>query len=91
MFILGDIGNTEIKIFIINNSYKVKKKIILKTNILNEKYLISKLSFLKEKNYYGKFNKVLFSSVVPNAFIKIKKILIRKFKIISVLELKKLI
>ena len=26
MFILGDIGNTEIKIFIINNSYKVKKK-----------------------------------------------------------------
>ena len=39
MFLLGDIGNTDIKIFLLNDSLKIKKKIILKTNLISNNYL----------------------------------------------------
>ena len=86
MFLLGDIGNTDVKFFLVNKSFKIIKKITLKTNLLSNNYLSLKLNFLiKRKN---KINKVLFSSVVPNAFSMINFFLKKKLKIKSVLEVK---
>ena len=42
MYIIGDIGNTEVKIFLINEKLKKIKKIVLKTNMINNKYLNKK-------------------------------------------------
>ena len=49
MFLLGDIGNTDVKIFLIDNKYKPIRKFILKTNLLSSKYLNLKLKFLNKK------------------------------------------
>ncbi len=47
MYLIGDIGNTEIKIFLFNEKFYIKKKVVLKTKLINSKYLSQKLSFLK--------------------------------------------
>ena len=47
MYLIGDIGNTDIKICLFDRNYKVVKKLILKTNLISSKYLTSKLIFLK--------------------------------------------
>ena len=78
MYLVGDIGNTEIKICLFNKNYKVVKKIILKTNLISNKYLTSKLNFLKK--YSKKVNKILFSSVVPSVYPTIRKFLKKKLK-----------
>ncbi len=87
MFLLGDIGNTDVKIFLLNKSFKIIKKKTLKTNLLSNNYLQLKLNFLTKYRY--KFNKILFSSVVPNAFSTINYFLKKKIKIKSILEVKK--
>ena len=87
MLLLGDIGNTEIKICIFSSKKKLIKKVILKTNLISLNYLNIKLNFLKTKNY--KIKKILFSSVVPNAFKIIKKYLFKQLTI-KCIELKKL-
>tara|TARA_B100000989_G_scaffold294479_1_gene273668 strand:+ start:248 stop:988 length:741 start_codon:yes stop_codon:yes gene_type:complete len=84
MIIVGDIGNTEIKIYF--NSKKKSKKILLKTNELDRKNMKKKLNFLKKYNYK---DKVLFCSVVPKTFNKIKKFLYQELNLKCV-ELKKL-
>jgi len=78
MYLIGDIGNTEIKICLFNKNYKIEKKLILKTNLISNKYLISKLSFLLK--YSNKIKKILFSSVVPPVYSVIKKFLRKKLK-----------
>ena len=78
MFVIGDIGNTETKICIYNNKYKLIKRINIKTSSLTTKLISNKLCFLKNKKY--KLSKILFSSVVPSAFKKIKKIIESKLK-----------
>ena len=88
MYLLGDIGNTDIKIFLLNNSYTVKKKLTIKTNLLSNKYLSSKLKFLLKNK--KKINKVIFSSVVPNAFILIRNFLKKKIKAKLIFEVKKI-
>ena len=71
MILVGDIGNTDIKISLYNNY----KKLILKTRInpilLNLNKLNLHFSFLNK--YLKSIDKILFCSVVPNKFIKIKK------------------
>ncbi len=71
MILLGDIGNTDIKISLYSNY----KKLILKKRInpllLNLNKLNFHFSFLKK--YLKSIDKILFCSVVPNKFIKIKK------------------
>ena len=47
MYLLGDIGNTEIKICLVNSNYKILKKMILKTNSISYKYLDYNFSFFK--------------------------------------------
>ena len=78
--LIGDIGNTETKICILNENYKIIKRLNLSTKKINNKYFFKKkiFSFLKKKI----INKTaLFSSVVPSVFLKIKSNLKRYYKI----------
>ena len=93
MIIVGDIGNTETKVCLINKSNKIIKKIIIKTKDINN----NSLSLLLTKLKLSKINikKVLFCSVVPKAFNQIKKIFYQNLKIkiyeLKDLDLKKMI
>ena len=93
MIIVGDIGNTETKVCLIDKSNKIIKKIIIKTKDINN----NSLSLLLTKLKLSKINikKVLFCSVVPKAFNQIKKIFYQKLKIkiyeLKDLDLKKMI
>lgn len=87
MYLIGDIGNTETKICLVNNNFKKTKKIFLNTNLINNKYLDKKL--LKIFNRKLIFDKIIFCSVVPKAFNFIKKYLIKKIKTKAV-EIKEL-
>jgi type III pantothenate kinase len=93
MIIVGDIGNTETKVCLIDKSNKIIKKIIIKTKDINN----NSLSVLLTKFKFSKINikKVLFCSVVPKAFNQIKKNFYQKLKIkiyeLKDLDLKKMI
>jgi type III pantothenate kinase len=87
MKIVGDIGNTETKICLINVNNKIIKKISLKTKNISLSVLESNFSkFGINKN---KIDKCLFCSVVPKTFKMIKLFLKKKFKI-NCYELKNL-
>ena len=87
MYLIGDIGNTDIKICLFNKNLNLIKKIRIKTNLLNHSYLSKNLKFIK--NYNLKIQKVLICSVVPLAYKKIKKFLEKSIKI-KCIELKQL-
>ena len=87
MYLIGDIGNTDIKICLFNNNLELVRKIRLKTSLLNNNYLANNLKFINK--YKSKIKKVLFSSVVPLAYINIKKFIEKSIKI-NCIELKKL-
>ena len=93
MIVVGDIGNSETKIFLVNNKRKIIKKITLDTKKIN-------LSLLKKSLAISNFdpkliNKCLFCSVVPKTFNKIKNFFKKEYKIkcfeLKKLDLKKLI
>ena len=96
MYLIGDIGNTDIKICLFNNNLRLVKKVRLKTNLLNGNYLSKNLKFIKK--YKSKIIKVLISSVVPEAYknirifieksIKIKCFELKKLKLSSLLKIK---
>ena len=88
MHLIGDIGNSEIKICLVDKKNQIIKRINFSSSNLTFNNL--KKSFKKFDNYFPKVNKVLFCSVVPNSFKLIKKILKKKTKIkcIEVKELK---
>ena len=79
MNILGDIGNTETKIFLISINNKVIKKLTFSTKDLNQVKL-DRL-FINLKIDYKKLSKILFCSVVPKSFNMMKKFLLKKTKI----------
>jgi len=79
MYILGDIGNTETKIFLISINDKIVKKLIFSTKDINHSKL-DKL-FINFKIDYKKLKKILFCSVVPKSFNIIKKYLSKKTKL----------
>ena len=87
MIIVGDIGNTETKICLVNSNKKIIKKINFKTNSLNLSLL--KKYFKKNNLKRNQIKKCLFSSVVPNSFKKIK-IFFKNFYKIKCFELKNL-
>ena len=93
MYILGDIGNSETKIFLVNSNYKILKNIILPTKEINNKILRS--NFKKLTSNFNGIKKVLFCSVVPKSYKIIKKFLSQKTKVrcyeIKDLNLKSLI
>ena len=71
-YLIGDIGNTNIKICKINSSFKIVKTYFFKTKSIKlENNLKKNLRKIVKKNT----NKnVLFSSVVPNVFKSVNKI-----------------
>ncbi len=71
MYLVGDIGNTAIKICLFNNNLKLIKNIKIHKKNINKKFVLQELLFLKD--YNSKINKILFSSVVPNSYKIIKK------------------
>ncbi len=93
MIILGDIGNSETKIFLLNHKEKIIKNIIFPSKNINQKILNSKLTSLVQD--FNKIKKILFCSVVPRSFTLIKKFFFKKTKIkcyeIKNLDLKSLI
>ena len=79
MYILGDIGNTETKIFLVSTSSKIVKKLNLSTKDIN--YIKLNRLFINLTVDYKKIKKILFCSVVPNSFSMIKKFLSKKTKL----------
>lgn len=84
MIIVGDIGNTEVKICFFYNG--LKKKYLFKTDSLNQKIIRNKFNFLRKKIY---LKNAIISSVVPKTFSQIKKIFFNLYKV-NCVELKKL-
>tara|TARA_Y100001958_G_C21102797_1_gene452216 strand:- start:138 stop:884 length:747 start_codon:yes stop_codon:yes gene_type:complete len=76
MYILGDIGNSETKVFLVNSKKKVLKTITFSSKKINNKILNEK--FKSFKNNYHKISKVLFCSVVPKSFKLISNFLSKK-------------
>lgn len=79
MYIIGDIGNTEIKICLISDKNKIKKKINFKTKYISRNYLNNKCKYIiRNKN---KINNILFSSVVPKVYFIVKEYMEKKINI----------
>ena len=69
MYLIGDIGNTDIKLCLFDINKKKIKKITLKTEKLSFSYMRFKLKGIKFKN----IKKILFCSVVPKSYKLVKK------------------
>ena len=78
MYILGDIGNSEAKVFLVNSKDKIIKNISFPSKKINNKILDSKFEYLIKDLTLIK--KILFCSVVPRSFTLIKKFLTKKTK-----------
>ena len=93
MYIFGDIGNSEIKLFLVNKKEKILKRINLPTNYINDRNLDKKIKFLTKN--INDIEKILFCSVVPKIFSLIKKYFSKRSKVrcyeIKDLNLKSLI
>ena len=87
MIIVGDIGNTETKICLVNSKNIIVKRITLLTKKLSHSLLNKSLLGLGIKD--KSINKCLFCSVVPKSFNKIKNFFNKTYKI-KCHELKKL-
>ncbi len=71
MYVIGDIGNTETKVCLFDSNKKLLKKKIFNTSIINNSNIKKDFKFLNL--HHKKIKKIIFSSVVPNVFKKIKK------------------
>jgi len=79
MYLIGDIGNSEIKICLVNKKNRFIKKINFPSTNLSLKDL--RLNFRNLKNYLPKIEKILFCSVVPKHFKLINRFLKTKLKV----------
>ncbi len=76
MYILGDIGNSETKIFLVNSKNKILKRTIFLTKKIDNRILNKKFKLLIPN--IKKVEKILFCSVVPKTFNLIEKFLSNK-------------
>ena len=76
MYILGDIGNSETKVFLVNSKNKIIRNVNFQSKQINNKILNQKFKYLVKD--FKSINKVLFCSVVPKSFNLIKKFLSTK-------------
>ena len=77
MILIGDIGNSETKICLVNSKYKILKRLILPTKKINKIFLLKKFNLMiKKKNI---IKKSLFCSVVPDKFTIIKSYIQKNF------------
>ena len=79
MYILGDIGNSETKIYLVNSNRKIIKCINISTKKININILKKKIRKLTKD--LKKINKILFCSVVPKTFTLIRKFFSKNTKI----------
>ena len=88
MKIIGDIGNTEVKICLVDKNYKIKEKINIQTSEINLSILKIKLKKIIQNN--KKIENIVFSSVVPKILNKFSKLFNSSFnkKIIEIKKLK---
>ena len=79
-YLIGDIGNTETKLAVVNKKFKIIRRLNIDTLKINNKYYFKKkiFSFLHNKI---KINKAIFSSVVPSVYFVIKRNLKKYFNI----------
>ena len=74
MYIFGDIGNSETKVFLVNSKNIILKNITFPSKNINNKILKNRFrSLIKD---FSKIDKILFCSVVPKAFFLIKNSLL---------------
>ncbi len=78
MYILGDIGNSETKVFLVDTNSKIIRNIIFSSKKINNKTLSSKFRYLLKD--FSSIEKILFCSVVPSSFNLIRKFLSKKTK-----------
>ena len=78
MYILGDIGNSETKLFLVNSKNRIIKYKSFPSKEINNRVLNNNFNSLT--NNYSKIEKVLFCSVVPKSFSLIKKFLHKKIR-----------
>ena len=88
MYLIGDIGNTETKIFLFDQNFKIKKKWCLPSIKINRNYLYANMQFSTSQR--SKIQKIIFSSVVPKSFFLIKKFLNKEIEKARVFELKQI-
>ena len=96
MYLIGDIGNSEIKICLVNSKKKIIKKINFDSKNISSKKIKNNFKFLNK--HYSNINKILFCSVVPKIFKLIKHYLktktntkcyeIKSLNLSSLLEIK---
>ena len=79
MYILGDVGNSETKIYLVNSNKKIIKRINIPSKNINLNTLKKKLN--KLTNNFKGINKILFCSVVPKTFFLIRKFFKKNTKI----------
>jgi len=79
MYILGDIGNSETKIYLVNSNRKIIKSINISTKKININILKKEIRKLTKD--LKKINKILFCSVVPKTFNLIRKFFNKNTKI----------
>ena len=87
MYILGDIGNTDTKIFLVSKRNKILKRITFISKKITNNQL--KILFKKNKIQINKIEKILFCSVVPNT-VKIIKNYFSKITKVKCNEVKNL-
>ena len=78
MYILGDIGNSETKVFLVNKKNKIVKNVNFPSKKINNKILNIKFNYFQKE--FKNIEKILFCSVVPKSFFLIKKYLSKKIK-----------
>jgi len=78
MYILGDIGNSETKVFLVNSKKRIIANINFPSKKISNKILNNKFKLLIKD--FAVIKKILFCSVVPESFNLIKKFLFKKIK-----------
>ena len=78
MYILGDIGNSETKLFLVDTKNRIIKYKNFPSKEINNRVLNNNFNSLT--NDYSKIEKVLFCSVVPKSYSLIKKFLYKKIR-----------
>ena len=79
MLILGDIGNSVTKLFLVNSKDKILKKTSLPSKSITKSILNRKFKILTKD--FKNIEKILFCSVVPKTFDFIKRFISKKTKV----------
>ena len=79
MIILGDIGNSVTKLFLVNSNNKILKKISLSSKLITNSILNRKFKILTKD--FKNIEKIIFCSVVPKSFNSIKRFISKKTKV----------